>query len=48
VNKTTYGGAVRSVLLTKYYLGDKMKENEVGVARTTYGEEESCVRDFGG
>jgi len=27
---------------------DKMKKNEVGVACTTYGEEESCIEDFGG
>ena len=36
------------MLLTKYYSGDRIKKNEVGRARSTYGGEEWCMQGFGG
>jgi hypothetical protein len=36
------------VLITKYYLGDQIKKNEVGGACSTYGGGERCIQDFGG
>ena len=37
-----------SILLTKYYLGDKIKKNEVGGTCNTYCGEERCIQGFGG
>jgi len=37
-----------SILVTKYYSGDKTEKNEIGGARSTYGREERCIQDFGG
>jgi len=37
---TSQRGASCSVLLTKYYLGDQIKEDEMGGACGTYGAEE--------
>jgi hypothetical protein len=34
--------------ITKYYLGDQIKKNEVGGACSTYGGEARCIQDFGG
>jgi hypothetical protein len=31
----------------QYYLGDQMKENEIGEACGTCGSEEECVQGFG-
>jgi hypothetical protein len=36
------------VLITKYYSGNEMEKNEMGVACSTYGGKERCVQDFGG
>jgi hypothetical protein len=33
---------------TKYYSGDEIKENEMDRARSMYGGEERCIKDFGG
>jgi hypothetical protein len=40
--------ASRSVLLTKYYSGDQIKNNEMGSACGTYGGEERCVQGLVG
>jgi hypothetical protein len=40
-------GTSRSVLLTKYYLCDHIK-NVIGGARSTYGREARCIKGFGG
>jgi hypothetical protein len=37
----------RFILFTKYYLGDKIKEDELGGDMTCVGEEK-CIQDFGG
>ena len=39
-NKTTWKGALRSVLLIKYYSGDQTSKNEICGVYSTYGEEE--------
>jgi hypothetical protein len=36
------------VLLTKYYLGDQIKKNEVGRACAICGRQERCTQNFGG
>jgi hypothetical protein len=36
------------VLLTKYYVGDQMKTDEMGRACGTYGTEEKCIRSLMG
>ena len=46
--KITWRGASVVVLLTKCYLGDTIKEDEVSGACTTYGGEEKCIRSFVG
>jgi hypothetical protein len=40
-------GDLWSVLPTQYCC-DEIKENEMGAACTTYGEEERCIQGFGG
>jgi hypothetical protein len=48
VEKTEKRVDLVCVLLTKYYLGDKIKKKEIGGACERYGEEESCIQSFGG
>ena len=48
VEKTTYRGAVRSVLLTKFNSGDQIKKNEMGGPCSTYGRKDRCIQDFDG
>jgi len=36
-----------SVLLTKYFSGDKIDKNEMGGACSAYGEEKRCIEGFG-
>jgi hypothetical protein len=36
------------ILLSKHYYGDKIENNEIGGACSTYGVEERCMQDFGG
>jgi hypothetical protein len=36
------------VLITKYYLGNKIEKNEMGGACSTYGGKDRCIQDFGG
>jgi hypothetical protein len=36
------------VLLTRYYSGDQIKENEVGGAYSMYGKDKKCIEGFGG
>jgi len=36
------------VPLTRYYLGEQVKRNEMGGARRTYGGEDVCKQGFGG
>jgi hypothetical protein len=40
--------ALWAALLTKYYLGDDIKKNEMGGAWDICGEEERCIQGFGG
>jgi len=35
-------------LFTKYYSGDKIEKNEIGVACSAYGGEERRTHSFGG
>jgi len=35
------------VLLTKYYSGDQIKQNELGDSCSMYGEEVMCKQGFG-
>jgi hypothetical protein len=35
-------------VLTKYYLDDQIKKNEICGTCSTYGGEERCIQDFGG
>jgi hypothetical protein len=44
VEKTTYQGALCSVLLTKYYFRDQMKNTKMGRACSTYGESRGACR----
>ena len=50
VEKTTYRGALRSVLRIKYYKGDQIKKNEMGGACGTKGGggKERCTQRCGG
>jgi len=41
-------GTLQFALLTKYCLGDQIKNNEIGKACDMYGEQERCIRGFGG
>ena len=36
------------LFVTKYYSADEIKNNEMGGAYDTYGEDERCIDDFGG
>jgi hypothetical protein len=36
------------MICTKYYLGDHIKENEMGGTCGTYGRDERYLQDFGG
>jgi hypothetical protein len=38
----------RFLLLTKYYPGDQIKNNEVGGACAKYGGKERCIKGIGG
>ena len=35
------------LLFTKYYMGDQIKNNEMGGACSTYGKQERCIQGFG-
>jgi len=48
MEKTVWRGASGVVLLTKCYLGDTVKEDEMSRACSTYGGEEKCVQNFDG
>jgi hypothetical protein len=37
-----------TVLITKYYSGNEIEENDMGGAYNTYGRKERCIHDFGG
>ena len=41
-------GALCYVLITKFYLGDQIKKNEMDVACSMCGGEERCFQGFGG
>jgi hypothetical protein len=34
--------------LTKYYSGDQVNKNKIGVACSKRGRQERCIQDFGG
>jgi len=44
VEKTVYLGALRSVLLTKYYSDDQIEKNEMGGAFSTRGKRSGAFR----
>jgi len=44
----TQQGAISSVLLAKYYSGDKIEENEMRKINGTCGGQERCMQGFGG
>jgi hypothetical protein len=48
VDKTTKQGALSSVLLTKYHLGDQVKKTQMGRTCGTYGRVERCIHGFSG
>ena len=48
MEKTTEWGALWPVLLTQYYWGDQVKNNENSKACGTYGGVERCIYDCGG
>jgi hypothetical protein len=35
-------------LITKYYSGNQIEKDEMGVACSTYGGKERCIENFGG
>jgi hypothetical protein len=35
-----------SELLTKHYMGDQIKEDDIGKACVTYSGEEKCIQSF--
>jgi len=48
VEKTTYQGALRPVLLDQHYLGDQIKKNEMDMSGGVYEKQDRCTKDFGG
>ena len=46
--KTTRRGALCYIPVTKCYLGDEIKKNEMDGACGTYGGGGSCIQGFGG
>jgi hypothetical protein len=48
VEKTTKQGTLCFVLLTKYYVGDQIKKNEMGRTCNTCGGEQKCIQGFDG
>ena len=40
---TLQGDMICSILLTKYYLGDQIKENEMGRVCGIYRRQERCI-----
>jgi hypothetical protein len=34
-------------MLNKYYSGDQIRNNKVGEACSTHGEDDSCIQSFG-
>ena len=46
MEKNTQGGALRSVLFSKYHLGDHIKKTEMGRACSMYGKR--CIQGFSG
>ena len=45
MEKTTYGGALCFVLLTRYHSGDKIRKTDIDRACGTYGRE-MCIQSF--
>jgi hypothetical protein len=43
-NKITKSLSTQTVLITKYYSGNQIEKNEMGGARSTYGEKKGAYR----
>ena len=48
MENTTYRLPIQSEPVTKYYSGDQVNKNKIGVACSKYGGQEMWVQDFGG
>ena len=48
MEKNKQRGTLCFVLLTKYFLGDYFKKNEMGEACSKYGGKERCIDGFDG
>jgi hypothetical protein len=48
VEKTREQGALCSVILTKYYTGDQIKNTEMERTCSLYGGEDRCIQRFSG
>jgi hypothetical protein len=48
VEKSKQREIVFSVLLTKYFSGDRTKKNEMGERCSTYGRQKRCLQGSGG
>jgi hypothetical protein len=48
MEKTTWRGALCSVLLTRCHSGDQVKKTEMGRTCSMYGGNERCIQGFSG
>jgi hypothetical protein len=46
LEKTAQQRALRSTLLTRHYLGDQIKKNQMDRACNMYGRQEICIQGF--
>jgi hypothetical protein len=47
-SRLLWGVVTNPVLITKYYSDNQTEKKEMVGARSTYGEQERCIQDFGG
>ena len=48
VEKTTQGGALRTLILTKYYSGGKIEQGEMGMSCSRHLVADKCVKTLMG